>query len=254
MRSLICILCYVYLFLFTSCSKTDPEKAEAQLLFEDGFDGLVIDASRWEKCPEWERQGASQWENDNSYVENGNLVLKISPHSSKEKYVFTGAVRSRGLFERKFGYFEARIKFPVCPGTWGAFWLMYGPGSIVDGSGRDGTEIDIIESIYNQDGKANSALHWDGYAEGHKSESKSYAGTNIYDGNFHTFALEWKEDQYIFFIDNIEKWRTSAGGVCQVPLYMKLTVEAAPWAGTIDMTKLPDFMLVDYVKVFNRKP
>lgn len=254
MKQLIYIICFFQLFIFTECSKSDPENAEAQLLFEDNFAGYAIDGTKWEKCPEWERQGASQWEDDNSYVEDGNLVLKISPHTNKEKYVYTGAIRSKGVFERTYGYFEARIKFPVCTGTWGAFWLMYGPGSIVDGSGRDGTEIDIIESIFNEQAKANSALHWDGYAEGHKSESKSYAGTNIYDGNFHTFALEWKEDEYIFYIDNSEKWRTSAGGVCQVPLYMKLTVEAAPWAGTINMSGLPEFMLVDYLRVYDRKP
>jgi beta-glucanase (GH16 family) len=254
MRFLIYIFCLIYITLIPACSKEGQEEAEAQLFFEDNFDRLTIDGTKWEKCPEWDRQGASQWEDDNSYVENGNLVLKISPHDTRENYVYTGAIRSKGLFERRFGYFEARIKFPVFQGTWGAFWLMYGPGSVVDGSGRDGTEIDIIESIFNEQAKANSALHWDGYAEGHKSESKSYSGTNIYDGNFHTFALEWKEDEYIFYIDNAEKWRTTAGGVCQVPLYMKLTVEAAPWAGTINMSELPEFMLVDYVKVFDKKP
>jgi beta-glucanase (GH16 family) len=254
MKFLINICCLICLTLIQACSKEDHEKAEVELLFEDDFDGLTINASNWEKCPEWERQGASQWEDDNSYVEEGNLVLKISPHSTKEKYVYTGAIRSKGLFERKYGYFEARIKFPLCQGTWGAFWLMYGAGSIVDGSGRDGTEIDIIESIYNQDGKANSALHWDGYGEGHKSEAKSYSGTSIYDGSFHTFALDWNDEEYIFFIDSMEKWRTTAGGVCQVPLYMKLTVEAAPWAGTINMNELPKYILIDYVRVYDRKP
>jgi beta-glucanase (GH16 family) len=253
MKYLIIVLCFLNLY-FCACRKTEPEESEAQLLFEDEFDGLAIDGTKWEKCPEWERQGASQWEDENSYIENGNLVLKISPQIAKEKYVYTGAVRTKGLFERKYGYYEARIKFPVCQGTWGAFWLMYGQGSTVDGSGRDGTEIDIIESIYNNEGKANSALHWDGYGEGHKSEGKTYSGTNIYNGDFHIFALEWKEEEYIFFIDNIENWRTSAGGVCQVPLYMKLTAEAAPWAGVINMNELPKFILVDYVKVYDRRP
>jgi len=248
------IICLLNLCFFSACNKTNQEETEAKLLFEDNFDGQVIDAAKWEKCPEWERQGASQWEDDNSYVEGGNLVLKISPHDTKENYVYTGAIRSKGLFERRYGYFEARIKFPVFQGTWGAFWLMYGSGSNVDGSGRDATEIDIIESIFNQDGKANSALHWDGYGDGHKSEAKTYTGTNIYNGDFHTFALEWKEKEYIFYIDNVGKWTTNAGGVCQVPLYMKLTMEAAPWAGTINMNGLPEFMLVDYVKVYDKKP
>ena len=254
MRYLIIILSVSSILCLTACSKATPVETAAQLLFEDNFNGSVIDGSKWEKCPEWERQGASQWENDNSYVENGNLVLKITPHDTKENWVYTGAVRSKGKFERTYGYFEARLKFPVCDGTWGAFWLMYGSTSIVNGSGKDDTEIDIIESIFNIQGMANSALHWDGYGTGHMYEVESYSGTNIYDGDFHTFAVEWKKDKYVFYVDNVEIWRTAAGGVCQVPLYIKLTMEAAPWAGTIDLLELPEFMLVDYVKVYDKKP
>ncbi|HUX94717.1 MAG TPA: glycoside hydrolase family 16 protein [Bacteroidales bacterium] len=254
MKNLIIILCASSLFLFSECNSTKQKNADAQLLFEDNFDGLLIDAAKWQKCPEVERQGASEWRDENSYVENGNLVLKISPHDTKDDYVFTGAIRSRGLFERTYGYFEARIKFPVCSGTWGAFWLMYGSGSTVNNSGKDDTEIDIIESIKNQEGKANSALHWDGYGDGHKSEGMSYPGTDIYNGDFHTFALEWNQDGYVFYIDDVEKWRTVAGGVCQVPLYIKLTTEAAPWSGTLNINELPGFVLVDYVKVYDRKP
>ncbi len=253
MKYIIFILCFLN-FFFSACSKAEPEQTDVQLLFEDNFDGLNIDGTKWAKCPEWDRQGASQWEYENSYVENGNLVLKISPHDTKENYVYTGAIRSKGLFERTYGYFEARIKFPVCSGTWGAFWLMYGSGSTVNGSGKDDTEVDIIESIFNQEGKTNSALHWDGYGEGHKSEGKTYTGTNVYNGDFHTFAVEWKKEEYVFYIDDVEKWRTAAGGVCQVPLYIKLTAEAAPWAGTINMNILPEFMLVDYVRVYDKKP
>ena len=253
MKNLMIVFCTVILVIFASCTCSKQDIAEAQLLFEDNFDGQVIDAAKWHKCPEVERQGASEWNDDNSYVENGNLVLKITPHDSLQNYVFTGAIRTKGLFERAYGYYEARIKFPVCSGTWGAFWLMYSSGT-VNNSGKDGTEIDIIESIKNQEGKSNSALHWDGYGDGHKSEGMTYPGTNIYDGDFHTFALEWTKEGYIFYIDNTEKWRTTAGGVCEVPLYIKLTAEAAPWAGNINMAELPKFMLVDYVKVFSSKP
>ena len=253
MRKFIVIISIANILIFTACTCTKQEKPDAQLLFEDNFDGSVIDAAKWQKCPEEERQGASEWKDENSYVENGNLVLKIAPHDTKENYVYTGAIRTKGLFERTYGYFEARIRFPVCSGTWGAFWLMYSSGT-VNNSGKDGTEIDIIESINNEEGKANSALHWDGYGEGHKSEAMTYPGIGIYNGDFHTFALEWTKDVYVFYIDNAEKWRTSAGGVCEVPLYIKLTAEAAPWAGTVNMSELPEYVLVDYVKIYSSRP
>jgi hypothetical protein len=30
---------------------------------------------------------------------------------------------------------------------------------------------------------------------------------------FHTFALYWKAEEYVFFVDGKETWRTAAGGV-----------------------------------------
>jgi hypothetical protein len=46
-------------------------------------------------------------------------------------------------------------------------------------------------------------------------------------------------------------WRTDAGGVCQVPLYIKLSDEVGTWAGDISEAKLPDRFLVDYVRVYD---
>ncbi len=38
---------------------------------------------------------------------------------------------------------------------------------------------------------------------------------------WHTFGLWWKPDEYVFFVDGEETWRTNAGGVSQVPEFMK---------------------------------
>jgi hypothetical protein len=46
-------------------------------------------------------------------------------------------------------------------------------------------------------------------------------------------------------------WRTSAGGVCQAPLYIKLSDEIGTWAGKIADAQLPDAFLVDYVRVYD---
>ncbi len=53
-------------------------------------------------------------------------------------------------------------------------------------------------------------------------------------------ALRWKET-----------WRTNAGGVCQVPEYIKLSDEIGNWAGDIKNAELPDKFLVDYVRVYD---
>lgn len=67
---------------------------------------------------------------------------------------------------------------------------------------------------------------------------------------FHTFSLWWKADEYVFYVDGKETWKTDAGGVCQVPLYIKLSDEIGKWGGDIAKAKLPDRFVVDYVRVY----
>ena len=77
---------------------------------------------------------------------------------------------------------------------------------------------------------------------------------------WHTFSVWWKPDEYVFYVDGNETWRTTAGGVCQVPLYIKLSDEVGDWSddvaerkppGAIRRAKLPDEFLVDYVRVYD---
>jgi hypothetical protein len=68
---------------------------------------------------------------------------------------------------------------------------------------------------------------------------------------WHTAAVWWKQEEYIFYIDGKETWRTNAGGVSQKPEYMLLSNEIGKWGGDISKAKLPDEFLVDYVRVYD---
>jgi hypothetical protein len=93
----------------------------------------------------------------------------------------------------------------------------------VGNEGRDGTEIDVMEKPWLDD-RVQPALHWDGYGKQHRSEGKVSKVPGVMD-EWHTFSLWWKTDEYVFYVDGREMWRTDAGGVCQVPLYIKLSDE-----------------------------
>jgi len=120
----------------------------------------------------------------------------------------------------------------------------------VGNEGRDGTEIDIMEKAWSAEDRINHALHWDGYGEYHKSEGKEVVIPGLSQG-FHTFGLLWQPEEYVFYVDGEETWRTSAGGVSQVPAYIKLTDEVGKWAGEIQNAELPDYFYVDYVRVYD---
>ncbi len=222
-----------------------PEGKAWKLIWSDEFDGTKLDESKWE-VPEGPRRDGFWSRKAISLDGSGNLV--ISALKDGDKFL-DGCVRTRGKYERAFGYFVARIKFQKQEGHWSAFW-MYTPsvGKIGD-DGRDGTEIDIMEKP-SLDDQMNHALHWDGYGKEHKSEAHKFGVPGIMEG-YHDFALWWTPQEYVFYVDGKETWRTRAGGVCQVPVYLKLSDEIGNWAGDIKKAKLPDQFLVDYVRVYD---
>ena len=119
----------------------------------------------------------------------------------------------------------------------------------VGNEGRDGTEIDIMEKPWLDD-RVQHTLHWDGYGKRHKTEGKVSRVPGVMEG-FHTFSLFWSPEEYVFYVDGQETWRTRAGGVCQAPLYLKLSDEVGKWGGDIRKAELPDKFLVDYVRVYD---
>lgn len=218
-----------------------------QQVWNDEFDGTRLDPGKWE-LPDGKRRD-HWWSPKTAFVDGkGHLVLRTEQKDGKFQ---SPCVRTKGRYEKAFGYFETRCKLPKEQGHWTAFWLYHGSVNKVGDDGRDGTEIDVFEWPY-RDGRIEHNLHWDGYSkEHHKSAGHVSRPANVTDGKYHVFALWWSPEQYVFYIDGKEVWRTKAGGVCQAPLYLKWSTEIGEWAGDIRKAKLPDDTLVDYVRVFD---
>ncbi len=239
-------------------------------IFNDEFEGSEVDTSKWYvqdsyRLLEPENPWRRNWKASNVWVEAGALVIQTVKEADGS--FSTGALKTGGygdtvwLFSQAFGRFEVRAQLPTQPGHWAAFWGWTPSEDNVDGSGRDGSEIDIFEAPFRID-RVTHALHWDGYTDHHQYASMNVDGRGLDDGGWHTFALEWYPDEYVFFIDGVESWRTGAGGVCQVPVYYKLTEEighygAGPEAwgvGPIEDAVLPDYYRVDYVRIWKYEP
>ncbi len=235
---------------------------EGNLVFEENFDGEKLDSLKWEKCPEWVRcNGDCKWDDDMSCLDgDGHLVLRAEWDEENNR-VISGGVRTFRKFEFGLGYYEASIKFDNAHGLWGAFWMMCGnvSGDENNPDGSKAVEIDIVESIFADQGKSQHVLHWNGYGDKHKSIDSVNNNIDVYDGNFHKFGLWRTKDAYIFYIDDVETARFTSDdvGICAADGYLKLTVEAAEWAGAKTeraISSLPSEMVVDYVRVYREKP
>ncbi len=223
------------------------------LSFEDNFDGTELDPTKWERCPEQQRQDLNnRWDDSMSSLDGeGHLKIGMTYDVKSDRFL-SGGIRSKGLFEQTYGYYEIRCKVNTIPGYWTAFWLMSQDVLSEINGGVDGTEIDIMETAYCDTGEVQHTLNWDGYGSAHKALGQKVSA-DIYDGEYHTFALLWKRREYVFYIDGEETWRTPAPDrlTCTVPLYMKITSETGSWTGTPDTSLLPDYMEVDYVRVYS---
>ncbi|MEZ5997794.1 MAG: glycoside hydrolase family 16 protein [Hyphomonas sp.] len=256
-----------------SYSVLDTHDRKWRLTFSDEFDGKgKPDPKKW-MSKEYNRKPNPNgpdgwWDADNAYLDGqGHLVLRTdvienrNPDEDNDPYDYASAmVTTEGRFEQAFGRYEARVKLPQSAGWWAAFWLFSDAVHHEDGSGRDGTEVDIAE-LFGWNDKVHNALHWDGYGAAHQIAARDTIVPGIRKG-WHTFALEWTPDEYVFFVDGKETWRTDAGGVCQTPLRVKFSGEIATtapvankwWSQMPAPGNFPDEFVVDWVRVYERVP
>jgi beta-glucanase (GH16 family) len=224
-----------------------PSGQEWQLVWSDEFDGPTLDETKWERIGDSPRRDGF-WVKEDAYLDGkGCLVLRT--RKDGDRYT-SGAIRTLGKFEHRHGFWEARCQFPKQQGHWPAFWMMPVQGlKDAEAGGAAGAEIDIMEKASLTE-KINHAIHWDGYGEHHKSEARDIEQPGLNEG-FHTFAVWWTPEEYVFYVDGRETWRTKAGGPSMAPSYAKLTEEIGPWAGKIADAALPDYFTVDYVRVYD---
>ena len=250
--------------------KLDLDKFE--LTFEDNFEG-ELDRSVWSGHYQYgnttvSRKG-SYWNQYLAQTKEGNLVIPVvyleegmggEGAGWYSAGVDTDSDAENG-FSQKFGYFECRCILPKGSDIWSAFWLMNSGVFDVNGDGRDGTEIDIFESDCYGDFMENavtSNLHFDGYGDAHQKHgaTKFLLKNNPYE-EFNTYGLEWNENEYIFYINGVETFRTDFGGVSQNEEYLILSVEMKGEDGMpSERENVPaesaEFV-IDYVKVYQYK-
>ena len=219
------------------------------LVWHDEFNGNVLDKSKWRHRALGPRRDAVNVSDAVSLDGNGHLLITTSKVGDEWH---TGMISTAETFQTTFGYFEAKIRLQTQVGHWSAFWLQTPDmGKFLGDPARAGVEIDVIEYLRNGRNKiiAHHNLHWDGYGKQHKHAGTKVKIPALDDGRFHVFALQWTPEEYVFFVDGRETWRTRAA-VSHHPEFMLLSLEVGKWAGDIRKAKLPDSLVVDYVRVY----
>jgi beta-glucanase (GH16 family) len=258
---------------FGQSSESTTPPASYVLTWSDEFNGAsgsLPDPSKWVM-----ETGGKGWGNNeletytnrtqNAHVQDGNLVIV----ASKEKFTGTDGIareytsariKTAGLFEQKYGRFEARVKIPQGQGMWPAFWML---GNNIDKAGWPACgEIDVMENIGKEPAVAHGSMHGPGYS-GAKGLTAAYnLPSDKFADGFHIFAVEWEVAAVRFYVDGKRyETRTPAdlpagqAWVFDHPFFLLLNIAVGgDWPGNPDSTTVfPQTMLVDYVRVYSKK-
>lgn len=275
----------------SAAAETPPSPAVAKepgkwkLVWADEFDykGLP-DSKKWGYEEGFVRNNEPQYYTkrrlENTRVENGQLVIEGRKESfpnpaydakraekekslrvSKKTADYTSAsITTHGKASWTYGRFEMRAKIPTINGAWPAFWTL--------GDNRNQKpqapwpvcgELDILEGF----GKAkqiNSAVLWGGKRGDVKHVNKRTPNPAGLADTFHLYAMEWHPDRADFFFDetlvlSVPLDRPNAEGqdAFKKPHYLLVNLALGSSSGTIEDDKMPQRMVIDYVRVYQLK-
>jgi beta-glucanase (GH16 family) len=249
-----------------------PSGNKWQLVWSDEFngpDGSGVDPQKWTVITSGNGFGNDELEYYTGRPENlqqrgGNLVMEArqEPYTGADgisRNYTSARIESRGKFEQQYGRFEARMKLPLGKGLWPAFWLL---GSDVKSRGWPACgEIDIMENIGNPSW-VYGTLHGPGYSGSHGIQGHTLLPQGqAVNSEFHTYAVDWSPERLTFSIDGVvyqtrtpQELPKGTTWVYDHPFFLLLNLAVGgKWPGNPDEgTKLPQQMLIDYVRVYKR--
>ncbi len=168
-------------------------------IWNDEFDGTSVNPSNWfANTGVHVNSEQQQYTNspNNIQVSNGTLKL-IARREWNNGYPFTsGRLESAGLREFSHGRIEARIKMPVGPGLWPAFWLL---GNNINQVGWPACgELDILENV-GYSNWTSGALHGPGYSGNTPIFHQFYPSSPVSD--WHVYRTDFSSSDIKWYVD-----------------------------------------------------
>ncbi len=257
-------------------SQTNAKKPY-RLIWSDEFNqNGMPDTSKWRFEQGFVRNNEAQWyQAENAVCRDGYLVItgkkenKPNPnfvagsHSWKtnqpEINYTSASVVMKKVHAFQYGKVEVRAKIDAQTGLWPAIWTLG-----ISGEWPSNGEVDIME-YYDDKILANYAIAakkpftaiWDT-----ATVKVNTLGGKAWADQFHTWTLEWDEQQMQIFVDNrllntidLDTTFNKSDGKnpFRQPHYLLLNLAlGGNRGGSLEKTKLPSEYLIDYVRIYQR--
>lgn len=241
------------------------------VVWADEFESALLDTSRWTyDFGDWgwgnnELQYYTRGRTENARIENGNLVIEARKNDMGKAWT-SARITTRGKISFLYGKIEFRAKVPAARGNWAAGWTL-GDEYVDELSWPYCGEIDILESVGYEmndttgNGVAHVSAHSGAYYFKLGNQPTGVIDVENMNNEYHIYAVEWTPEeirgyvdnrQYITYNDNSTdlSWPFSKPQNIILNLAM-----GGSWAGYygIDETVSSQKMIIDYVRVYERK-
>lgn len=272
------------LFIFLACAQFNTQaqdKGDYELVWADEFEYEgEPDPSKWAYETGYLRNVEDQYytkSTKNARVEDGNLILearkervkndKFQGYDKKNWIVnrdsseYTSAsIHTNDKGEWTYGLIEVKAKLPEGVGLWPAIWML--GDNISEVGWPDSGEIDIMEHVGFEKDSVFGTVHTKAFNHmiGTQKGKKIFIDKPYTE--YHTYAIEWTPEKIDFFVDGVRynhfqnEHKTTAEWPFDQPFYLKLNIAVGGMLGGkkgIDDSIFPQKMLVDYVRVYQKK-
>ncbi len=238
-----------------------------KLVWEDEFEGNEINKNWWTHEI---GNGNNGWGNNeleyytdsknNSRVENGNLIIEARNDSWNGHKYTSARMVTKDKISTSYSRTDIRAKLPYGQGIWPALWML---GNNINKIGWPACgEIDILEMIGKQPSISYATVHFGNDFANHKSSGNHYTLSNgILNDRFHVFSVVREINQMWFFVDDIliHEFNPADTQGASYPFnqdffFIFNVAIGGNWPGNPDdTTPFPQKMIVDYIRVFEKK-
>jgi beta-glucanase (GH16 family) len=236
--------------------KTTARALTYQLQWADEFDGSAVNTTNWTfetGGGGWGNNEQQYYQSQNASVANGNLVITARKQTAGGLPYTSARLITRGKREFTYGRFEARIKLPQGQGQWPAFWMLGANIATVPWPGCG--EIDIMENT-NTSSSVLGTMHW-------FNTAYSYYGgnTTTTPTDYHIYRVDWTPAAITWFVDGVQFFTgniaNNINGTEEFHrpffLLLNMAVGGNLPGQTINESRLPASMYIDYVRVYQLK-
>jgi beta-glucanase (GH16 family) len=237
------------------------------LVWRDEFNQGSLDGSSWSYdtgtgCPDlcgWGNNELQYYQTDNLTFEDGDfLVINARRQFGGNRFYSSSRITTKDKRQFQYGRVDIRAAMPEGKGVWPALWML---GSNIDSNPWPSCgEIDIMELRGDQPNRAYGTVHYGiNYDQRmFSSSTKDLPSGEIFRDEFHVFSLVWKEDLVQILLDDViyKTFRPSDTNgqpyPFNQPFYFIFNVAVGgDFPGDPDAnTVFPQYMIVDYVRVF----